>query len=141
MNKFKETWTFKNHIAEISRLGFLLIDLQKNYNLSDKLMFNINLVLDELMTNIISYGFLEKKDGEIHVEIEYNGADDTLLITLRDNGVPFDPLLAKMPDLSKSVEDRPIGGLGVYFAKTFARDLKYELKDNHNILTLRFPIN
>ena len=139
MNKFKEIWTFKNHIAEISRLGFLLIDLQKTHDLSDKLMFNINLVLDELMTNIISYGFPEKKEGKIHVEIEYDGVDDTLLITLRDNGVPFDPLSAKMPDLSKSVEDRPIGGLGVYFAKTFARDLRYEFKDDHNILTLKFP--
>lgn len=140
MDKFKKTWTFTNHLAEISRLGFLLIDLQKTYDLSDKLMFNINLVLDELMTNIISYGFPDKKDGKIDVEIECCDGDE-LVITLQDNGIPFDPLSAKTPDLSKGVEDRPIGGLGVYFAKTFARDLNYAFKDNHNILTLRFLIN
>lgn len=140
MDKFKVSWVFKNHIAEISRLGFLLMDLQSTHKLSDKLMFNINLVLDELMTNIISYGFPEGGEHVITVDIGCHD-DDFLDVTLRDGGRPFDPLSAIMPDLSKSVEERPIGGLGVYFAKTFARELEYKYEDNHNILRLKFPVN
>ncbi|MCU7936600.1 MAG: ATP-binding protein [Candidatus Thiodiazotropha sp. (ex Dulcina madagascariensis)] len=80
--------------------------------------YQLQLAVDEIATNIISYGY-----GEIAApaEISINGeiGPDSLVITLEDHGVAFDPRNMEMPsaeDLSKPLEERPIGGLGIFLA-------------------------
>ena len=96
---------------------------------------NLNISLDELITNIVSYGYGDTDEHEIHVTLtERNGS---LVTVLEDDGTAFDPFTsAPEPDLDASVAERRIGGLGVYFVKTLMDEATYERLDNRNRITL-----
>jgi len=108
--------------------------------LSHDIIFRFQLSLDELLTNIISYGFEgATEDPVITVDIRLGDAD--IEITIRDNGQPFDPLEdAEIPDISLAAEDRPIGGLGIHLTKSFIDTLAYERIEGFNCLTLTQPL-
>lgn len=110
------------------------------HSLSQKIIFRFQLSLDELLTNVISYGFEGvTEDPVITVDI---GLDDAeIAITIRDNGQPFNPLDdAATPDVSLAAEDRPIGGLGIHLTKSFIDTLAYKRVDGFNCLTLTQPL-
>ena len=62
--------------------------------------------------------------------------DNEAVITFKDSGIPYDPLAKEDPDITLSVAERPIGGLGIYMVKMSMDGMKYEYKDGHNCLTL-----
>ena len=96
---------------------------------------NLNLSLDELITNIVSYGYRDSDEHEIRVTMtEQSGS---LVVVLEDDGMAFDPFTdAPEPDLEAGVEERPIGGLGVYLVKTLMDEVAYERLDGRNRITL-----
>ena len=98
-------------------------------------LFNTNLAIDELLSNVINYGYQDDAAHEIGIDLRREG--DTLTIVLRDDGIAFDPLAdAPAPDLDSDVEDRPIGGLGVHLVKTLVDEVRYERVAGHNVVTL-----
>ena len=102
----------------------------------DSLVFKVNLVLEEVGLNILSYG---GESGGPHPEMEIviTSEDDSLTIEVSDDGRPFDPLHeAPNPDLGAAIEDRPIGGLGVYLVQTMMDDLSYQHTGGKNRLTM-----
>ena len=102
----------------------------------DSLVFKVNLVLEEIGINILSYG---GETGGPHPEMEIviTSEDDSLTIEVSDNGRPFDPLHeAPEPTLDSEIEDRPIGGLGIYLVQTMMDDLSYEHSSGKNRLTM-----
>ncbi len=107
--------------------------------LADDVVFHLQLSMDELLTNIVSYGFEEgAADQTITVDMRLDESEVELL--LRDNGRPFNPLEdAATPDVDLSVEDRPIGGLGIFLTKQFIRTLAYRRAEGFNCLTLKQP--
>jgi anti-sigma regulatory factor (Ser/Thr protein kinase) len=98
-------------------------------------VFQINLAIDELLTNTISYGFPDGEPHEIIVELAWQGED--IVIDLIDDGIAFNPLEAPEPDLDAPLEERKVGGLGVYFVKTMMSAVTYSRQDNRNRLHLR----
>lgn len=94
----------------------------------------VNLVLDELITNIITYASAAAAPA-IHVELHH--ADDALIVRLSDTGAPFD-ITAQVPppDLKSPVETRRIGGLGVHFARSLMDAVDYARVENRNCVTL-----
>ena len=99
--------------------------------------YTINLALEELLTNTISYGF-DSKSGPSHaIEVRIRREGEEVVIEMSDNGRPFDPLQAPAPDLDASIEDRLVGGLGVYLVKTMMDDMQYSYKDGRNRVTLK----
>lgn len=95
----------------------------------------LGLALDELLTNTISYGYLDGGWHEILVELDVTpGCVD---LSVRDDGRAFDPLLAPEPDLSAEIEDRQVGGLGIHFVRTLADELSYARERGWNVLRLR----
>ncbi|WP_420448938.1 ATP-binding protein [Candidatus Palauibacter sp.] len=108
--------------------------------LSQDVIFRFQLSLDELLANIISYGFEGvTEDPVITVDIRLEEAE--IELTIRDNGQPFNPLEdAAEPDLTLAAEDRPIGGLGIHLTKSFIDTLAYERVDGFNCLTLTQPL-
>ena len=108
--------------------------------LSQDIIFKFQLSMDELLTNVISYGFEGvEADPIITVDIRVDDAEVTIVI--RDNGRPFNPLEdAEAPDLSLDAEHRPIGGLGIHLTKSFIDSLAYERVDGFNCLTLTQPL-
>lgn len=108
--------------------------------LSQDIIFRFQLSLDELLANIISYGFeAVTVDPVITVDIRLDDAE--IEVTIRDNGQSFNPLEdAEEPDLTLAAEDRPIGGLGIHLTKSFIEKLAYERVDGFNCLTLTQPL-
>ncbi len=105
----------------------------------DSLTFKVNLVLEELGLNILSYGGQEE-DQNPEIEIVLISEEDSLTIEVVDDGRPFNPLQdAETPDVEALLGDRPIGGLGVHLVKTLMDDLSYERAagKNHLIMVTR----
>lgn len=127
--------TLKNALSEIERLSKLIEDFGKINNLSPKIIFDVNLTLDELITNIISYGYEDEDEHKIIITICLN--ENQLKLKLVDDGLPFNPLTIQEPDhLTQTLDDRPIGGLGIFLVSKLMDDLEYKRKQNKNILLL-----
>lgn len=91
-------------------------------------------VLDELLANTVSHGLEGRTDGTVMVDVKL--ASELLVMTLRDNGKPFDPFARAAPDTTLSVEDRPIGGLGIHLVRQLVDDVSYRREADHNIVVL-----
>ena len=100
-----------------------------------KAMMQINIAVEEIYINIASYAYGDKP-GMAEIEIEHNKADNSVDITFKDSGVPYDPLAKEDPDVTLSAEERAIGGLGIYMVKKSMDDMKYRYEDGKNILTI-----
>jgi anti-sigma regulatory factor (Ser/Thr protein kinase) len=109
------------------------------HGLPDRTIFGFQLALDEILTNVISYGFEEwAHDPVITVSFDLN--DTRLEVVVQDNGRPFDPLQdADEPDLTLPASGRPVGGLGIHLTKAFVHTLSYERVDEYNRLNLVQP--
>ena len=98
----------------------------------------IDMAAEELFTNIVNYGY-KQWDGDIEAGCEIKLYDETTeaVVELRDRGIPFNPLVIPKPDLLSSIEDRPIGGLGIYMVKEFMDSVTYRHEDGFNIITFK----
>ena len=126
----------KNQLSEMSRIADFVKELGADNNLNQRLTFHLDLILDELITNIISYGYQDKNEHQIALSFDVEG--DFLHLEIIDDGIAFNPLESKKPDTSLSVDDRPIGGLGIYFAKSFSDNITYFRRHDKNHLLIRF---
>ena len=136
-NKTKH-FIIENRIEEIPSLAEEIEKLALDWELSPGLDLNINLVLEEALSNIIFYAFTDKNIHEIKISIELN--NNKLIIKITDNGIPFNPLLKDSPDITLPAEERPIGGLGIYLISQIMDDMRYSRKNNQNLLTLKKSI-
>lgn len=99
------------------------------------ILYKVQLAVDEACTNIINYAY-SGAAGPMTVAVELAGND--LVITIQDKGQPFDVLEVPPPDLSADLEDRKIGGLGIYFVKKLMDEVSYSSDANlGNTLTFR----
>ena len=95
---------------------------------------SMNVVLDELLTNTLSYGFAGRESGEVTIEVELR--TDRLSVTLTDDGAPFDPFGMAAPDTAPSVEERQIGGLGIHLVRRMMDEVSYHRRADRNVVTL-----
>jgi anti-sigma regulatory factor (Ser/Thr protein kinase) len=103
-----------------------------------KAMMQINIAMDEIITNIASYAYAEKGgQGNLTVHYRYNPEEDTAEITFTDEGEPFDPLSAAEPDVTLSAEEREVGGLGIFLVRKTMDGVEYRREDGMNVLTIR----
>ena len=96
----------------------------------------IEIALEEIFTNIASYAY-GKEAGELSLNCLVERGTGNLLLRFKDRGKPFNPLAREDPDLTLALEERPVGGLGIYMVKQFVDEADYEYRDGFNILTLR----
>jgi anti-sigma regulatory factor (Ser/Thr protein kinase) len=95
----------------------------------------ISVVLDELLTNLLSYG--EAENGTLEAEIAIQVSPDALEIRLSDNGHPFDPTLRDAPDVGAALEDLKIGGLGIHLVKSMSDSFSYARECERNVIRVR----
>ena len=95
---------------------------------------NANLVLEELLSNIIFYGYDDHDEHMIYVSLQHK--ETKLDITIEDDGIPFNPLEQEEIDLTTSLEDTEVGGLGIHFVKTLTTDITYKREGNKNVLVM-----
>ena len=121
---------------ELGRITDAVDELGHKEDWSNDLLFRVHLVLEELVLNIIDYGFDDGNEDH-ELEVVLISEDDNLTIQITDDGIPFDPLKdAKIPDTDAPLEDRPIGGLGVHLVRTMMDEVSYRREDGKNHLTL-----
>lgn len=101
-----------------------------------KIQMQIDIAIDELFGNIAHYAY-NPDVGPATVRVEVQKDPLAVIITFIDNGVPYDPLAKKDPDITLSADEREIGGLGIYMVKKTMDDITYEYKNGQNILTVR----
>ena len=97
---------------------------------SMKTVNQINVVVDEIFSNIVRYS------GASTAELAFEKRDHTMMIRFTDDGKPYDPTKKEDPDVTLSVEDRQIGGLGIFIVKKIMDTVNYQYKDGKNILVM-----
>ncbi|MBD5521908.1 MAG: ATP-binding protein [Lachnospiraceae bacterium] len=101
-----------------------------------KTQMQVDMAIDELFSNIAYYAY-NPEIGSATVRVEVIEDPLAVVLTFIDNGVPYDPLAKADPDISLSIEERGIGGLGIYMVKKTMDDVSYEYKDGQNILRIK----
>lgn len=134
-DKLTEHFTIDNRISEIPVLSDKIEELAAKWNLPDSLTLNINLVVEEALSNIIFYAFHDEKKHRIRISISLK--KDMLKIRISDNGMAFDPTMQQQPDISLPAIERPIGGLGIFLISKIMDSVSYARKNNRNTLTLQ----
>ena len=121
--------------AELNKLESFTADFAQKSGLSDKDLFALQIVVEELVTNVIDYGGVPA--GEHAATVDLAVQDGVLSVVITDRGEEYNPLLREDPDVTLPAEERPIGGLGVHFCKKLTETQEYEHRDGCNVLTLR----
>lgn len=135
MAKKKYSFELKSRLSELDNLCLNLEKLGKKIGLSKKLIFEINLALDELFTNIISYGFHDEDEHNIKVTI--TPLKEEICLSIEDDGVPFNPIEFEAPDVAGTVDNCKVGGLGIHIMRKLMDDICYERCGDKNVLTLK----
>lgn len=120
--------------AELMKLESFTADFAAAAGLSDKDLFALQIVVEELVTNVIDYGEVPAGEPAATVELSVEGGVLTMVLT--DRGREYNPLLREDPDTTLPAEERPIGGLGVHFCKKLTDTQSYARADGKNVLTL-----
>ncbi|MDY4043243.1 MAG: ATP-binding protein [Marinifilaceae bacterium] len=130
----REEWLLDNKIQEIEKLPSFVEKIQQKLSLSPALALNLNLALEEALTNIIQYAYPDGREEKIQVVAKSDAMK--LILILKDRGIAFDPTQLPDADTSLSVEDRPIGGLGFFLIRQMMDKVEYRRDGGLNVLTL-----
>ena len=126
-----------NLTNNISDLNILVTKLEQFFqeNNAPSISMPMTLVLEELFTNTITHG---ASDGrEVFIEVNLGIDKNELVMTYKDNGIPFNVLELPGPDLTASIENREVGGLGVHYVKTLTDSVEYEYLEKQNVLKMK----
>jgi len=127
-------FTLRNQRSEIARMFTLLEGFCQSHGISEEDMFNVRLVLDEAVINVIVHGYEDTRDHAINVALALDGT--LLAIHVDDDGVAYNPLDAPPPRFDLPIEQRRIGGLGVHIMKTLAKSVEYSRTNERNNLDI-----
>lgn len=123
-----------NRLEEIGRLATIVETFGATHGLSEGVIFALNLSLDEVVTNVISYAFADVQEHAIEVRLSLDAG--ILRAEVIDDGQPFNPIEVPPPDLDAPIEERRIGGLGVHIVREMMDELEYRREGGRNVLTL-----
>lgn len=100
-----------------------------------KAQMQIDIVIDELCSNVARYAYSDRT-GKVTVSVDTVDKPMKVWLTFIDEGIPYNPLAKEDPDITLSVEERKLGGLGIYMVKKMMDEFRYEYKDGKNIVTV-----
>lgn len=126
---------FKNQPAEIERLGQVVEDFAASHGLLPKVTFELNVALEEILTNVISYGYNDAAEHDILLRLVY--VNETVTAEVEDDGQPFNPLAAPPPDTNAPLEERRVGGLGIHLVRKLMDSVDYRREGEKNHLTMK----
>ena len=133
----KQTIELINDVNDVTKMAAWIERLAEEACLPPDKAFQLNLALEEAVVNVMNYAYPEQHNMPITIEAEL--LEDRLNFVIDDAGIPFDPTQQANPDLTLSVEERPLGGLGIMLVRQFMTDISYEYLNGHNRLSLSMP--
>lgn len=126
---------FSNKIEELEKISELFEEFCEQNEISSKVTYSLQVVLDELLSNTILYGFSEGEIGKIEIDLKLT--KKFLKVKISDNGKNFNPFDAQQPDLEDfDIENKKIGGLGIHIVKKMTDSFEYKRTKTKNIITL-----
>lgn len=124
-----------NELNELSILANFIEELCTELDLPAETAMNINLALEEAVANIIMYAYPSREQQTILLKVTHS--NNQLIFLLTDKGSSFDPTQVEDTDLSLSIEERPIGGLGIFLIRSIMNEVSYQRLDKENQLTMK----
>ncbi len=124
----------KNQIDELARVEEQFEAFCEQYQVPDPARQKVSIVLDELLNNVVNYAFTDEKEHLIDVNFVLTG--HRLVITIHDDGVPFNPFELDPPDISLSLDERVIGGLGIFLVRQMMDEYLYTRHIGKNVVRL-----
>ena len=125
----------KNEMTEVGRLRTFFFSVCREYGIDDETTKTLYLALEEWVANVIGYAYPKGMRG--HVEVTADVSDGVLTLVIKDHGMPFDPTQQAEVDVDANLNDRAIGGLGIYLVRTIMDTVTYErTADGYNRLVL-----
>ena len=128
----------KNQVGELERVAVFIEEICEELGLGMELQMNLNLVMEEMVSNVIFYAYPEGTDAEIGLMAEYDGKE--LTFVLSDRGREFDPTLKEDADIDVNPIDREIGGMGIWIVKNIMNQVTYQRLEGKNLLTMKKEI-
>jgi serine/threonine-protein kinase RsbW len=128
----------RNDLSEISKLHRALGNFGQKCRLSPRTLFELNLILEEVLANVIAYAYGDNQQHEIMVQADLS--DGELVIEVEDDGRPFNPLQVPPPDLERPLAQRKVGGLGLHLVRELTSSIEYDRKDGKNRLVMKQTI-
>jgi anti-sigma regulatory factor (Ser/Thr protein kinase) len=122
-------------VGELERLTAWLDGFCERHKIPEEAHYHLNIVVEELVLNVIKHGRCSPSQGAIQIGLQHSGQE--LDITVTDTGIPFNPLHALPPDLTSSLANRPIGGLGIHLVRSLMNAVEYKRQGAENQLRLR----
>ncbi len=124
-----------NEDEELQRLADAVQAFGATHAFSERMIHDVNLSLEEIVSNVIRYGY--EDTGAHQIRVRFALRDHELSITVIDDAMAFNPLEAPEPDVDASLEERKIGGLGIFFVRRLMDVLEYRRDGGKNVLTMR----
>jgi serine/threonine-protein kinase RsbW len=126
----------ESDLKHLETVGYFLAETMRQFGVQNpKDIFDVQLAVDEALTNIITHAYEGQNGGTITIRCKLT-APKEFIVQLRDTGIPFNPDSVPNPDVEALLEDRKIGGLGIYFIKRYVQTVKYRPNGKDNELTM-----
>jgi sigma-B regulation protein RsbU (phosphoserine phosphatase) len=133
--RMQHSITLINDIEQVPQLADFVDMVCEEVGFDPTLSLQMNLAIEEAVVNVMTYAYPTGTVGNVNIEAQAN--DERLKFTIVDSGIPFDPTAKAEVDTTLSVEERPIGGLGIHLVRQLMDSINYERIDGKNVLTLR----
>ena len=125
--------TIPNRLSESAGVKEHFDTFAEHYGIPDQIRLKMHVVIDELLTNIISYAYPDDETHDISIKVELSA--DRLKVSMVDDGIPFNPLGIETPDTGLALEDRKIGGLGIHLVRKMMDRVSYRRRIDKNVIT------
>jgi anti-sigma regulatory factor (Ser/Thr protein kinase) len=131
----QSTLRIANRIAELQKVVAFVERFGREHGLPGRVVNDLNLCLDEIINNAISYGYDDDARHEIAISLQFDRG--AVVAALKDDARPFDPRLREKPHFSGDLESRKIGGLGLHFVNSLMDEIDYTRANGYNYIKLK----
>lgn len=137
--RIQRSLTLPNDVCTIPQLNEFIDSFCEEAGIGMEKTMSLNLALEEAVVNVMDYAYPKGTPGSVSVDVRTDA--DGIVFVITDNGIPFDPTAMKDADTTLPLEERSIGGLGIFLTRQIMDDISYERSNGRNILTLKKNIN
>lgn len=130
-----ETLTIEAEIEKWNEVRFFVENFMQKNAVSTNDMMMLDIAIEEIFVNVASYAYAPNH-GMVTIEVSMQQNPKAMQVVFTDQGIPYNPLDKEDPDVNLKLEEREIGGLGIYMVKQSMDAVRYAYKDNRNILTI-----
>ena len=129
------TLILKNDLSELEKVMSFVSELCLQNSISPDTEYDLNLALDEMISNVAQHAFPQSEEHHFSVQISLSNKE--FLARIEDDGVEFNPMAHPLPDLDAPLEQRKEGGLGIYLVRQIMTSVDYQRIEGKNVVTLR----